>query len=146
PWNASSTRQLGSPSQATPCCWRRDVPRWTCSPTTAPEAMPLLLRSGAAWMARLAERQTGGDSVRPGERGSKMTTANPVPMSRRSLTSWWTTLRHAMDRPLTSYYLLLGASALLLTIGLIMVLSASSVRSFRLYDDSYAIVRRQLTW
>ena len=31
-------------------------------------------------------------------------------------------LRDALDRPLTSYYLLLGASALLLTIGLIMVL------------------------
>ncbi|WP_181310649.1 putative lipid II flippase FtsW [Nocardioides campestrisoli] len=60
--------------------------------------------------------------------------------------SWWTTLRSAMDRPLTPYYLLLGASALLLTIGLIMVLSASSVRSFRIYDDSYAIVRRQLMW
>ena len=37
---------------------------------------------------------------------------------------------HALDRPLTSYYLLLGASALLLTIGLIMVLSASSVYSY----------------
>ena len=34
---------------------------------------------------------------------------------------------HVLDRPLTSYYLLLGASALLLTIGLVMVLSASSV-------------------
>ncbi|MDP3892620.1 putative lipid II flippase FtsW [Nocardioides sp.] len=56
-------------------------------------------------------------------------------------------LRHALDRPLTSYYLLLGASALLLTIGLMMVLSASSVYSFKEYDgDSYAIVRRQLVW
>lgn len=55
--------------------------------------------------------------------------------------------REALDKPLTSYYLLLGASALLLTIGLIMVLSASSVYSFRLNDgDSYAVVRRQLMW
>jgi cell division protein FtsW len=56
-------------------------------------------------------------------------------------------LRHALDRPLTSYYLLLGASALLLTIGLIMVLSASSVYSYRVNDgDSYAVVQRQLMW
>ncbi len=56
-------------------------------------------------------------------------------------------LREALDKPLTSYYLLLGASALLLTIGLIMVLSASSVYSFRVNDgDSYAVVRRQLIW
>src|SRR3989337_1049150 len=53
-------------------------------------------------------------------------------------------LRAALDRPLSSYYLLLGASALLLTIGLIMVLSASSVYSY--YDDSYAVVKRQLLW
>ncbi len=55
-------------------------------------------------------------------------------------------MRHALDRPLTSYYLLLGASTLLLTIGLMMVLSASSVRSFKIYDDSYHIFLRQLTW
>src|SRR3954466_11294745 len=60
--------------------------------------------------------------------------------------SWFAPLRHALDRPLTSYYLLLGSSALLLTIGLIMVLSASSVRSFAVYGDSYAIVEKQLLW
>ncbi|EON23456.1 cell division protein FtsW [Nocardioides sp. CF8] len=54
--------------------------------------------------------------------------------------------RAALDRPLSSYYLLLGASALLLAIGLIMVLSASSVYSLRYYDDSYAVVKRQLLW
>ena len=68
-----------------------------------------------------------------------------APTDRR--TGWFTSLRHALDRPLTSYYLLLGASALLLTIGLIMVLSASSVYSFRVNDgDSYAVVKRQLLW
>lgn len=56
-------------------------------------------------------------------------------------------LRHALGHPLASYYLLLGASALLLTIGLLMVLSSSSVYAFERYDgDSYAIVRRQLMW
>lgn len=54
--------------------------------------------------------------------------------------------REALDKPLSSYYLLLGASALLLTIGLIMVTSASSVRAYLYMDDSYAIVKRQLMW
>lgn len=61
-------------------------------------------------------------------------------------TGWVAALRASLDRPLTSYYLLIGASALLLTIGLVMVLSASSVYSFRANGDSYAVVRRQLIW
>ena len=50
--------------------------------------------------------------------------------------AWFVALREALDRPLTAYYLLLGASALLLTIGLIMVLSASSVYSLSLIHIS----------
>jgi cell division protein FtsW len=66
---------------------------------------------------------------------------------RRSRLGWFASSRQALDRPLTSYYLLLGATALLLTIGLIMVLSASSVYSYEVHDgDSYAIVKRQLLW
>jgi len=60
--------------------------------------------------------------------------------------SWTGALRDALARPLTTYYLLLGAVALLLTIGLIMVLSASSVKSFEQTGDSYTVVRRQLMW
>jgi cell division protein FtsW len=62
------------------------------------------------------------------------------------LRGWLTGTRHALDRPLTSYYLLLGASTLLLTIGLMMVLSSSSVYSYKLYDNSYRIFTRQLMW
>lgn len=61
-------------------------------------------------------------------------------------TGWTATVREALDRPLTTYYLLVGTVALLLTVGLIMVLSASSVYSYTTYDDSYAVVRRQLMW
>ena len=69
-----------------------------------------------------------------------------APTTRRS-PGWFGSLREALDRPLTCYYLLLGASALLLTIGLIMVLSASSVYSYEMNDgDSYAVVKRQLMW
>jgi cell division protein FtsW len=55
-------------------------------------------------------------------------------------------VRHLLDRPLTSYYLLLGSSALLLTIGLMEVMSASSVYSFKAYGNSYHVFLRQLTW
>lgn len=79
-----------------------------------------------------------------------MTTADPLdvdPHRRSGPPSWYAAVRHALDRPLTSYYLLLGASGLLLTIGMIMVLSASSVYSYGLNDgDSYAVVKRQLMW
>ena len=76
-----------------------------------------------------------------------MTTANAPQPRRVNPVGWYAALRDALSRPLTSYYLLLGASALLLTIGLIMVLSASSVYSYETYDgDSYMIVKRQLVW
>ena len=56
-------------------------------------------------------------------------------------------LRQNLDRPLTSYYLLLGASGLLLTIGLVMVLSSSSVWSYENNGgNSYATFLKQLTW
>ena len=58
-----------------------------------------------------------------------------------------TSLAASLDRPLTSYYLLVGAGGLLLTIGLVMVLSSSSVWSYRMYDgNSYALFVKQLTW
>ncbi len=62
------------------------------------------------------------------------------------LSAWSASLKASLDRPLTSYYLLLGSSGLLLTIGLMMVLSASSVYSFTRFDNSYYIFQRQLTW
>ena len=68
-------------------------------------------------------------------------------VAHRPVAGWLTSVRHALDRPLTSYYLLLGASTLLLTIGLMMVLSASSVYSYKIFDgDSYHVFIRQLTW
>jgi cell division protein FtsW len=73
-----------------------------------------------------------------------------LPSLRRTSTaprrSWTGAVGEALDRPLATYYLLLTSAALLVTIGLVMVLSASSVFSFRATGDSYTIVRRQLVW
>jgi cell division protein FtsW len=53
-------------------------------------------------------------------------------------------VRRTLERPLASYQLLLGTTALLLGIGLIMVLSASSVFALVTYGSSFSIVLRQL--
>ncbi|WP_131747411.1 putative lipid II flippase FtsW [Frankia sp. Cppng1_Ct_nod] len=51
-----------------------------------------------------------------------------------------------LARPLASYYLLLSSAGLLLALGLVMVLSASSVRSYDELGSSYAVFARQATW
>ncbi|WP_328322590.1 putative lipid II flippase FtsW [Kribbella sp. NBC_00382] len=59
---------------------------------------------------------------------------------------WLTAIKDVLDRPLTSYHILLGAAGLLLVLGILMVLSASSVQSLRTTGNSYTIFYRQLIW
>lgn len=51
-----------------------------------------------------------------------------------------------LDRPMTSYYLVVGSSAMLVLVGLVMVLSASSVSSFQQSGNSFALFEKQLMW
>ena len=51
-----------------------------------------------------------------------------------------------LHRAATPYYLLLGATLLLLVLGLVMVFSASSVAAYRSLGSSYAIVAKQAMW
>lgn len=51
-----------------------------------------------------------------------------------------------LQRPATPYYVLLGASALLLLLGIVMVFSASSIRAFSVLGSSLAIVSKQVLW
>ena len=55
-------------------------------------------------------------------------------------------LKRTLDKPLTSYHLVLGVTGLLLSLGLLMVLSASSVTSLNEYGNSYAIFTKQAIW
>ncbi|MCD0444530.1 putative lipid II flippase FtsW [Glycomyces sp. A-F 0318] len=55
-------------------------------------------------------------------------------------------LRGLLDRPLASYYLLLSSAALLLTIGLVMVFSATMVESYEATGDPYAVILQQVVW
>ncbi|MGH3357355.1 MAG: putative lipid II flippase FtsW [Nocardioidaceae bacterium] len=59
---------------------------------------------------------------------------------------WLSAWRRLLDRPLTSYQLVLGVSSLLLALGLVMVLSASSVLSYTSYGNSYFIFGKQAMW
>lgn len=59
---------------------------------------------------------------------------------------WRASIKRALDKPLTSYHLVLGVTGLLLSLGLLMVLSASSVTSLNEYGSSYAIFMKQATW
>ncbi len=78
-------------------------------------------------------------------------TAEPLPRTRTTVTS--ATL-HAvpaarprlLDRPLASYYLVLGSSGLLVVLGLVMVLSASDVTSLQASGNPYALFEKQLLW
>ncbi|MQY02320.1 putative lipid II flippase FtsW [Actinomadura macrotermitis] len=51
-----------------------------------------------------------------------------------------------LDRPLTSYYLVLGCTMLLLALGLTMVLSASSVRQLQATGSAYTLFQKQAIW
>ena len=53
---------------------------------------------------------------------------------------------HALSRPMTPYYVLLGATMLLLALGLVMVFSASSVLAYRTTGSSLSIVEKQAMW
>jgi len=75
------------------------------------------------------ERPGRGTTVRPGRGSSRQTL-------RASWASHW-------DSPVTSYYLLVGAASLLLVLGLVMVLSSSSVDSLAAGDSPYKVFLNQ---
>jgi cell division protein FtsW len=47
------------------------------------------------------------------------------------------------EHPLSTYYLIMGSALLLLGLGLVMVLSASSVESVRIFGSAYTLAQRQ---
>jgi len=51
-----------------------------------------------------------------------------------------------LARPLTSYYLVVGSAMLLLGLGLVMVLSASSIDAYSESGSSFSVFQRQLLW
>jgi cell division protein FtsW len=62
-------------------------------------------------------------------------------LSARERLARWRTL---LDRPLTSYYLILGCTLLLLALGLVIVLSASTASQLVQHLPPYAVFQKQL--
>jgi cell division protein FtsW len=82
--------------------------------------------------ARVSERVTSGghddDEERSGPR------------------AWFSGPRGLLDRPLTSYYLILGCSMLLLALGMVMVLSASSIHQYQYTGSAFTLFEKQALW
>ncbi len=82
-------------------------------------------------------------SQRPGSSaGSKTSTRSAGPSVWRRALPWL----ERLESPVTTYYLLLSATAMLVIIGLAMVLSASSVTSYKATNSSYTIFLNQLQY
>jgi cell division protein FtsW len=59
---------------------------------------------------------------------------------------WVSGVAGLLDRPLASYYLILGCSMLLLALGMVMVLSASSVRQYQYTGSAFTLFEKQALW
>ena len=77
---------------------------------------------------------------------SRRDAAPPTQAVDRSGAGAIATVRAVLGRPLTPYYLVLGATILLTALGLVMVLSASSVESYVASGNSWAVAQKQAIW
>lgn len=84
--------------------------------------------------------ERAGAATRAGSRGTKDASRDPREVG------WFAAVKASLDRPLTSYHLLLGVSGLLLALGVVMVASASSVVAYERTGDPYAIAKKQIVW
>jgi cell division protein FtsW len=90
-------------------------------------------------VATVTPGRTGGTSPKASPTGTA-TRPDIAPTAARNLRAW---LQAVLDRPLTSYHLALGSSSMLIALGLMMVLSASSVSAYVSFGDAYYYVKRQ---
>jgi len=69
----------------------------------------------------------------------------PVSAGLNKITETYKTSRFSLlvEHPLSTYYLIMGSTLLLLGLGLVMVLSASSVESVRISGSAYTLALRQ---
>jgi cell division protein FtsW len=88
----------------------------------------------------LRSRTPGGPATRrtPARRPAARRPGTTRPPRGRGLRRLYERARRAWDRPLTAYYLILGGSALITVLGLVMVYSASIIKALELdYPSSY---------
>lgn len=81
---------------------------------------------------------------RPPARRAPRPPAVPRPARRNTVRALGTRARRAWDRPLTAYYVILGGSALIIVLGLVMVYSASQITALQNSLPGSYFFRKQL--
>ena len=89
----------------------------------------------SAILAKLRLRRGGPDGV-----AADQTTPAPTATVPRTRFGAW------LSRPMTSFHLIIAVAALLVTLGLIMVLSASGVHSYDEDGSPWVIFAKQVLW
>jgi len=84
------------------------------------------------------------EAVRPGPGEATAGPGQPLPAAGEPARRTPSALLAVLDRPLTSYYLILGITTLLLGLGLVMVLSTSSVQQLDQGGSPYSGFQHQL--
>ncbi|GAA4814651.1 putative lipid II flippase FtsW [Streptomyces ziwulingensis] len=85
----------------------------------------------------------GSRTGRPPARRAVRRPAAPGPAPQNPVVRLHTRLQRAWDRPLTAYYLILGGSALITVLGLVMVYSASQITALQLSLPGSYFFRKQ---
>ncbi|MEU5803873.1 putative lipid II flippase FtsW [Streptomyces sp. NPDC047804] len=101
--------------------------------------------AGPAPFAGLAlrSRPATGSRRPPAPRGGRGAGTPPRPGRRAGVRQTYERARRAWDRPLTAYYLILGAGLLITVLGLVMVYSASMIKALELSRPSTYFFRKQ---
>lgn len=108
--------------------------RYSSARAHRPPMEGLALRGGA-----LAGRPRKAPERKPAASGA------PRPTRDNPLRRLFERLRRAWDRPLTAYYVILGASLLIIVLGLVMVYSASVITALNYGLSGSFFFRKQLT-
>lgn len=96
-------------------------------------------------MSRLKRRLADGDGA-PGQHDDEPAAAAPETVAPRLALDPRKTFGAWLSRPMTSFHLMVSVVALLVSLGLIMVLSASGVHSYDEDGSPWAIFARQVLW
>jgi cell division protein FtsW len=102
----------------------------------------LLRRGPEGGQATGISTEASGEAGAPAADGPPMTAKSPAAPTggpRTRFGAW-------LGRPMTSFHLIIAVAALLTTLGLIMVLSASGVRSYDDDGSAWVIFGRQVLW
>ncbi|MEV8453451.1 putative lipid II flippase FtsW [Streptomyces sp. NPDC052095] len=128
---------------------REGCPRGPSATRRASAARPLLAGAGAAAWASpgtaLRVRSATGSRRPSASRTKGRSTGGPrAPRTPRGgLRGAYERLCRAWDRPLTAYYLILGAGLLITVLGLVMVYSASMIKALELDKPGSFFFRKQ---